>query len=344
MINNSLSEQPGLAGFHVPVIKTCHFDKMQALTNQEIMQKAGVKDAGKMSRFIESKMGITRRFHCEESVNALDLARQALGDLVAEDPTILEDAGFLIYAGISNPLPIATLSALLGNEFGFKSPSCWDIKSGCSSGLLALIQANGWLQMGSKRGVVIASETLSKFADPGTLQMSAAVGDGAAALIVERSDRWKLKSLVHGTDPQYVTNMLVKGQIPVPNSEYDRKNYLFTFNDKGNGVRVLGEYWVKSLQDLLERANLKGEDIQHYIAHQVDGTKNAAIAAACGIPDSAVAKNFREFGNMGAPTVFINYFESLKRGEREFKAGDHLIWHAVGGGLSWAGLCLEYLG
>ena len=174
-----LSEQG--RGFHIPAVTTCDFDSLTALSNSEVLSQAGQKDSARLARFIEFKMGIRQRYHCDDSVDALDLARQALSELVSIDPTIVNDADFVIYAGISNPMPVATHSALLAHEFGFQQPSCWDIKSGCSSGLLALIQANAWLQMGAKRGVIIASETLSKFADPETLQMSAAVGDGAAA-------------------------------------------------------------------------------------------------------------------------------------------------------------------
>lgn len=333
-----------LGGFHIAAVETCDFDTLSALNNKEVLARAGQKDGDKLSRFIEKKMGIERRFHCDDDTDALDLARQALSKLIKHNPNITQEADFFIYAGISNPMPVATHSALLASEFNFYRPSCWDIKSGCSSGVLALIQANAWLNMGAKRGVIVASETMSKFADPNTLQMSAAVGDGSAALIVEKSDKWQINSMVHGTDPQYVTNMLVKGKMPVANEDYERDNYRFTFNDKGNGVQVLGEYWVQSLVDLLEQAKIAGEDVQYYFAHQVDGSKNAKIASVCGIADNAVAKNFRHYGNMGAPTIFINYKHWMDANHPTFKQGENMIFHAVGGGLSWAGLCMEYTG
>lgn len=331
-------------GFEISALETCDFSSLNALYNIDVLQLAGQQKADKMAKFIEEKMGAWRRFHIDESGSALDLARQALSALVDKNPSILAEADFFIYAGISNPMPVATHSALLASEFGFHQPSCWDIKSGCSSGVLALIQANAWLQMGAQKGVIVASETLTKFADPKTLQMSAAVGDGAAALVVERSDRWRLKSAVHGTDPKHVHSMLVKGTIPVRNEDYQRENFRFSFQEKSDLVQALSHYWMKSLQDLLKGATISGSEIQHYIAHQVDAGKNAAVAAACDIPDSSVAKCFREFGNMGCPTIFVNYQQWFANPERQIQQGDHMVLHAVGGGLSWAGLCLEYTG
>lgn len=330
-----------LPGFHIPHITTCDFDSMLSLSNAEVLARANQDDASKIARFIERKMGILHRYQAQDDINALDLARQALTALIKESPTIAKEADFLIYAGISNPLPVATHSALLGAEFGFENPSCWDIKSGCSSGVLALIQAMSWIQMGAKKGVIVASETLSKFARPDTLQMSAAVGDGAVALVVEASDDWEVKGLVHGSDPQYVTNMLVEGQIPVANENYDRENFRYTLKNKGNTFEVLHEYWIKSLQNLLESSELHGSEIQHYIAHQVDGSKNAAVAKTCHIEAPAVAKNFTHFGNMGSPTVFINYHQWIKHQHKVVNPAENLIFHAVGGGLSWAGICLN---
>ncbi|MCY7297228.1 3-oxoacyl-ACP synthase III family protein [Alteromonas sp. a30] len=329
-----------LSGFHIPHIRTCNFDSLVSLSNTEVLARAGHDETSKLSRFIENKMGITHRYQTDAKTNALDLAKQALQDLIKDDPSLPQTSDFLIYAGISNPLPIATHSALLGAEFGFANPSCWDIKSGCSSGVLALIQAINWLQMGAKRGVIVASETLSKFARDDTLQMSAAVGDGAVALVVEASEDWQVRGLVHGTDPQYVTNMLVEGQIPVANEDYERENFRYTLKDKGNTFEVINDYWIKSLTQLLESSGLHGEQIQHYIAHQIDGSKNAKVAQQCGIPEAAVAKNFRHFGNMGSPTVFINYHQWLKTQQKHVASGENLIFHAVGGGLSWAGICL----
>ena len=331
-------------GFKLSAVETCNFDQLHKLLNADVLALAGQSNADRMANFITTKMGAQQRYYCDKNLDALDLARQALGNLLKKDSSILKNADFFIYAGISNPMPVVTHSALLACEFGFNQPSCWDIKSGCSSGVLALIQAHAWFQMGASRGIIVTSETLSKFANPSTLQMSAAIGDGAAALIVERSEQWRIKSIVHGTQPEYVRSMLVKGKIPVDNEQYEREDFRFTFQEKAGLVKALSNHWVGSLTELLSDAGITGKDVNHYIAHQVDGTKNSEIAKACGIPDSAVAKCFGEFGNMGCPTIFVNFHRWLTHSKQQFEPGDHLVWHAVGGGLSWAGICLEFTG
>lgn len=326
-------------GFVISHIASCDFSQLESIDNATLLEIAGKSASGRLQRFLEQEMGIAHRYRCPPQKNALDLARSAVDNLIALNPEIPRRAQFVIACGISSPMPVTTTSALLAGEFGFLNPSCWDLKSGCSTGVLAFIQARQWLNEGMA-GVIICSETLSKFANPDILQMAASVGDGAVALWVEPSDEWEVKSLVHGTDPALATSMLVRGTFPVDIDDYRAEDYFFSFENKPDGIAAIARYWVQSLRDLLQGAGITPEQVKHYIAHQVDAAKNAAIAKTCGIPDESVARNFSRFGNMGCPTVFLNYQQWIQRKEHCFNPGDHLIFHAVGGGVSWAGICL----
>ena len=331
-------------GIEISHIATCDFSQLEQVSNAEQFARLGISHQPRVTRFIEQGMGIRQRFHCHAGKNALDLARSAVSRLLKQNPALLEEAEFFILAGISNPLPVATTSALLAGEFGFRNVSCWDIKSGCSTGVLALIQAQQWIESGARTGVIVCSETLSKFANPDVLQMSVAIGDGAVALQVSASDQWRVRGVVHGTDPSLVQMMQVRGEFPVNIAHYDPTQYYFSFEQKNEGLEAIGRYWVQSLQDLLAVADVSPAQVRHYIAHQVDASKNNAVANQCNIADDAVARNFADFGNMGCPTVFINYHQWLQRPEHAFTKGDCLVFQAVGGGVSWAGMCLERLG
>jgi len=106
-------------------------------------------------------------------------------------------------------------------------------------------------------------------------------------------------------------------------------------------LEAIGQYWISSLQDLLEISGVNPSAVKHYIAHQVDASKNAAIAEHCDINPISVAKCFSEYGNMGSPTIFVNFHNWVNQPNHQFKSGDNLVFHAVGGGVSWAGICLE---
>ncbi|MBL6989192.1 MAG: hypothetical protein ISR65_05415 [Bacteriovoracaceae bacterium] len=328
-------------GITIDKITTCDFDKLNPVYNEDILKMArDGKSDERLIQFIAKKMGIHRRYHSPPNVHSTHLAQEALEKLIKENPSILEEAEFVILAGISNPMPSVCTSALLSGDLGFKNASCWDIKSGCSTGVLGLMQALDWFNLGAKTGVLVCTETLTKFANPHALQMSAATGDGACAMILRASNDWQVRGIVHGTDPKYFRSILVKGTYPVDINNYNPDDYVFSFDDKSDALEKMAFYWQNSLKELLELSGVSGDQINHYIAHQVDGTKNKLFAKSQNIPDEAIALNFKDYGNMGCPTVFINYWQWINRPDHKYAVGDNLVIHAVGGGLSWAGICL----
>ncbi len=328
------------SGLEIEDIAICDFSTMRKLSNEDIVSEGRGKADTRLMGFISKKMGIKERYWVHENQDALDLSRQALKSLVDKNPNILEEAEFLILAGISNPMPTVCTSALLACELEFKNTSCWDIKSGCSTGVLALMQALNWFQNGAKKGVIVCSETFSKFTNKDVLQMAVSIGDGASAMIVQASSKIKVRGIIHGTDSAYLKTMYVPGKYPIDYKNVNPLDYTFHFEAKADALEKMVHYWTSSLKELLEISNLKGEDIDHYFSHQVDGKKNIAIGKSSGIAQDAVAMNFEKRGNMGCPTIFINY-HNWKDSGKEWSSGEKIIFHAVGGGLSWAGICLE---
>ena len=329
-------------GIVINEVTTCDFEKLTPVSNGELLARGreGKVDP-RLEGFITKKMGVERRFHVSNEMDSLDLARSALAELVKKHPNLKTEAEFLILAGISNPYPSTCTSALLAGEFELENVSCWDIKSGCSTGVLGFMQALDWFNLGAQKGILVCTETLSKFSPDDNIQISASTGDGACALYLEASKDWKVKGVVHGTDGRYLKNMYVPGRYPVDFNTFKEEDYKFTLEAKADSLQVLGGYWMNSLKEVMEISGIKGKDVQHYIPHQVDASKNKQFGMGNGIPEGSIAENFKMYGNMGCPTIFINYKKWIEREGHAFNKGDHMILHAVGGGFSWAALCME---
>lgn len=326
-------------GFGIENIAVCDFSKLEKIDNEEIVRRArGGKADERLLTFIKKNFGINNRYWTTNDQNAYTLAYEALERLLRKDPGLKDEAEFIILGGISNPMPTVCQSALLSNELGLNNVSCWDLKSGCSTGVLSLIQAQQWFERGAKKGIIVCSETFSKFTNPDILQMASAIGDGAVALSIVADDSIEFSGAVHGTDARYFKTMYVPGIFPVKKEDYNPSNFIFHFEQKGDASKMLSHYWNKSLKDLLELCEITGQDIDYYFSHQVNGTKNYQIAKSFSIEDKAIALNFENFGNMGCPTIFINYYYWMNN--KDFLPGQKMVFHAVGGGLSWAALCL----
>lgn len=326
-------------GIKISQIASCDFQKMKKISNEELLKTGGREVDPRLLTFIERKMGVLYRHHCLPDMTSLDLARDALGKLLEKDPSLKKEAEFFIFAGISSPLPTVCMSAFLSCEFELENVSCWDLKSGCSSGLLAYIQALDWFSAGAKKGIIVCAETLSKFANPEMLQMSLSTGDGAIAMSVERTNEWKVLGVVHGTDARFFKSLYVPGIYPMNIASYKEEDYYFKTDGKNDALEQLEIHWNASLKQLIEISSVDPKVVKHYIAHQVDASKNKACAQNAGIDVDCIAINIQEYGNMGCPTIFLNYKQWAEK--KKFIKDDVLILHAVGGGISWAGLCLQ---
>ena len=96
------------------------------------------KSDDRLLGFITKKMGIQKRYYAPMEINALDLAREALSKLMQAQPSLKDEAEFLIFACISSPMPTTCVSSFLASENGLDQISCFDLKSGCSTGVLAM--------------------------------------------------------------------------------------------------------------------------------------------------------------------------------------------------------------
>jgi 3-oxoacyl-[acyl-carrier-protein] synthase III len=328
-------------GFQIEKIASCDFSTMREIDNEFILNHGGREQNNKrLLQFATKKMGIKRRFWAHPDQDSLDLSRQALTKLIKKDPKIVEEAEFFIFAGISNAMPTVCQSALLAGEYNFQQASCWDIKSGCSTGVLALIQALEWFDRGAKKGVIVCAETFSKFTAPEIIQMGLSIGDGAVALTLKADSNFSVLGAIHGTNPAYLKTMYVPGVYPIDIENYNPQDYKFCFSEKADTVTKMAFYWKESLKEVLEISEISGYEINHYIAHQVDGSKNMQFAKEADIDETAIATNFEMYGNMGCPTIFINYESWIESGKKINK-GESICFHAVGGGLSWASLILK---
>jgi len=325
-------------GFSIDAVASCDFERLVPVTNAEVLERGGRKADPRLLGFLCQEVGIEGRFFCPPERNAFDLAKEAIERLLAQDPSLRTEAEFLIYCGISNPMPTVCHAALLAHELEFTSASCWDLKSGCSTAVLGLVQALEWFERGARRGVLVASETFSKFTNPEALELAATSGDGACAIALSATDAWRARGVVHGTNPTYFKSAYVPGKYPVDVERWRQSDYWFSFDAKPQAITAIGEAWVKSLADVLQVSELPGERVTHYVSHQIDAKKNRQFAKSGQVPDAAIYENFRRFGNMGCPTVLLNY---QSRPLPTYAKGDVLLFHAVGGGISHAALCLE---
>ncbi|HTT89992.1 MAG TPA: 3-oxoacyl-ACP synthase [Acidimicrobiales bacterium] len=150
----------------------------QVVTNADLERRFDTTDS-----WIVSRTGIrTRHVRGTTSGLAVEAARHAL-DQGGIDPRQVD---FLIVSTNTPDLAVPAVAALVQHELGL-SCGVFDLSSGCSSFVYALLVADGLVSIGSGRVLVVASDTVSRIVDPLDRSMVVLFGDGAAASVLESS-------------------------------------------------------------------------------------------------------------------------------------------------------------
>src|SRR6266699_3895943 len=162
-------------GCHVPerVLSNADLEKLVDTSDEWIMERTGIRE---------------RRIAApEEALTdiALPACRRAL-EMAGADPASID---LLIVATVTPDMAFPSAAALLADELGMPDAAAYDLSAGCTGFVYAIAQAQGMLASGlAKRALVVGGDVLSKILDWHDRSTLVLFGDGAGAVVLERSD------------------------------------------------------------------------------------------------------------------------------------------------------------
>jgi 3-oxoacyl-[acyl-carrier-protein] synthase-3 len=265
---------------------------------------------------------------------ALDLATSAVRRLRDRRADALADLDALIFVSTSNPNPCNSQAALLAGSHGVAA-SCYDIKAGCSGGVLGVIQGALLIGAGCDRVLVVMAENLSQLTAADDLRMLLTVGDGAACVLLERAAGRGFLAMIHGSEPGLARAMSVREPFP-PSSGASLYRYEAGAAD---GVReVIADRWRSLVRESVAHADMDVSDLDYWFVHQTHAVQIAGLRQEHGIDESHAPGVVERYGNMGTPTFAVAMAQTFDR----LRPGDRYLLEAVGGGVSWASVVAEH--
>ena len=90
--------------------------------------------------------------------------------------------------------------------------------------------------------------------------------------------------------------------------------------------------------DLMEKNNLKGDDIAYLVPHQANLRIIDATANRMGVGRDKVMINIQKYGNTTSATLPL----CLNEWEPKLKKGDNIILSAFGAGFTWGAIFLKW--
>lgn len=186
----------------------------------------------------------------------------------------------------------------------------------------------------------ITAETYSKYIDPTDRSLRTIFGDGAAATLVEASDRPSLSSFVFGTDGRGADTLLVTdgGARKPEDAIQPRKRRRWPsslYMDGPELVKFSLEAVPPVVDKVLASANWTRDQVDMYLFHQATLFMLDHLRERLSLDLEHTPEALAEYGNTVSSTIPI-LINDLRRTER-LRPGKQTLLIGFGVGLSWAG-------
>lgn len=285
---------------------------------------------------IEEKTGIYVRHICEPEQTATDLALIAAEKLFATGVK-KEDIDFLILITQSPDYILPTSACILQNRLGL-STSCmaFDVNLGCSGFIYGLAIGGSLIETGlAKTGLLICSETYTKYIDKADRTCRPLFSDGAAATLLAPSNHESLGPFEMGTDGAGFGSLIVNtgGARNVDTAKGQRKLFM-----DGSSIFMFSmDMLPKCITALLNKSGKTINDIDLFIFHQASRLVIDNVIRRMNLSEERVFVNYERVGNTVSASIPIALKDALDK--KYLKKNDQVMLVGFGVGYSW-GACI----
>ena len=245
------------------------------------------------------------------------------------------DIDLIVFGTTSYDDQCPNMASGLQARIGASGCAAMDVNTACTSFLYGLSTATAMIRTGvAKRALIVGSELISPFMDWSDRNVAVLFGDGAAAVVIEATDREEgvlLEKLGCYGDSREILRIVGMGGA-YANQGRILGNTSWQFEGQEifkKAVHGMGT----ACEDVLQRAGLKPDDVDLVIPHQANLRIIEFVAKRAGVPMERVFVNVQRYGNMSAATVPVALCEALEA--NRIKPGATLLMPAFGGGLTF---------
>lgn len=289
--------------------------------NQNLAMTSGADPA-----WMEERIGIRSRHRAAPGDTAADLAVRAARDAL-EGTTVSPD--LLVVATVTPGRSVPAVACFVQDRLGLVGIPAFDVNAACSGFLYALSCAHGMTLAGRVRTpLVIGADTFTHVVDPTDRRTAPLFGDAAGAVqlgpVPEGYGVLAVELWAEGSQAMYAT---------VPRDDW------FVMDGRGVSTVVM-ERSPKILQDALDRAGVRLDQLDRLIVHQANPRLVRQLADRVGLDERTVPVFGAYTGNTASASVPVTL--TLAHRERPFRRGDLVALVAVGAGMTAGAAVLRW--
>jgi 3-oxoacyl-[acyl-carrier-protein] synthase-3 len=303
------------------------------LTNDDLSRMVDTND-----EWIIQRTGIKERRIAGTGESTATLASHAATRALKAAGLEPKDLDLIVVGTISPEMQFPSTACFVAASLGLDKTPAFDVAAACSGFLYALDTGAAFIQAGRYKNVlVIGAETLSRLTDYTDRSSCILFGDGAGAVVLQRSTdpkRGLLYSSLHADGTGWEMLYCQPGsRHPISDTMVaGRQQYM---KIKGREVyKFAVQRFEELIEDALRKCELTADKIKLVIPHQVNLRIIDSAMEKLGLPREKAYVNIDRYGNTSAASIPIALDEAWRAGK--IKPGDVLIFVAFGAGLTWA--------
>ncbi|HZV78541.1 MAG TPA: beta-ketoacyl-ACP synthase III [Candidatus Binatus sp.] len=330
------------------------------LANEDLEKLVDTSD-----EWIVQRTGMRRRHIAGPDEATSDIALPAALAAMEAAGCEAKDVQCVIVATATPDYLFPATACIVAARLGIPGAAAFDVSIGCSGFVYAVTTAAALIRSGVySRILVIGAETLSKLVDYTDRATCVLFGDGAGAVVLERSDEDCFLGSelgAEGSDPSVLylpgggsrlpfnraANGHMNGHVPSPAPSdtngalsEERLGYI---QMQGQAVfKFAVQQMAGSVQAALAKAGLKPSDVDFVVPHQANKRIVDATMKMLQLPLEKCISNIDEYGNTSAASIPLALADAVRAGQ--VKKGNVVVFVAFGAGLSWGAVVWRWLG
>ncbi len=308
------------------------------LTNFDLEKMVDTND-----EWIRSRTGIIeRRILKTPGWASSDMAAEAIKSLLEKkniDPLSID---VIICATVTPDMVFPATANIIGDKVGMKNAWGFDLSAACSGFLFGLQTGAALIESGKyKKVLVVGVDKMSSIIDYTDRNTCIIFGDGCGVVLLEPNfDGYGIMDCILKSDGSGRKHLHQKagGSLKPASHETITNKEHFVYQEGQAVFKAAVKGMADVSYEILERNNLKSEDIAWLVPHQANLRIIDATRERMGLPEEKVMVNIQRYGNTTAGTLPLCLYDY----ESQLKKGDNIILASFGGGYTWGSIWLKW--
>ena len=290
--------------------------------------------------WIQARTGIKERRIAADNEMTSDLALKAAHNAIDATGLDPQEIDLIVVATTTPDLVFPSTACLVQERLGIRGCPAFDVQAVCAGFIYAIDIADKFIKAGSAtKALVIGAETFSRIIDWKDRNTCILFGDGAGAVILERSEEPGIISSILHADGRYADLLCVPVGV---SSNYQKvvQGEAYTTMQGSEVFKVAVKKLGESIDEIIHQNELAYDDIDWMVPHQANIRIINAMAKKLKLPMEKVIVTVETHGNTSAASIPLALDAGIRDGR--IKRGQKLILEGFGGGFAWGGTLINY--